>query len=97
MIIYISGKITGDPCYRYKFSEAEKRLREMGHIVINPAAIFCGKSYKDFIDVDLTLLSKCDAIYMLEGWEDSKGAQLEKHYAEVVGLKVISLKYKAGD
>lgn len=37
MKIYISGKITGDRCYKAKFREVEKKLAAAGHIVLNPA------------------------------------------------------------
>ena len=38
MRVYIAGPITGIMDYKEKFIKAEKQLKEMGHIVINPAS-----------------------------------------------------------
>ena len=40
--VYLAGKITGDPFYRSKFSEAQKKLEKGGFIVVNPAIAFGG-------------------------------------------------------
>lgn len=90
MKIYISGAITDDLNYEEKFERAERFLLEQGHSVVNPAAVAYGEefSYKDFIDMDLNALMRCDAIYMLNGWGKSKGARLELLYAVTVGLDV---------
>ena len=86
MIVYISGAITNDKHYRRKFAKAEKRLRKRGFEVINPAKIgdMLPKSFEyfDYIDIDLELLKKADAIYMLRGWNDSHGANIEYEYAK---------------
>ena len=37
--VYLAGKITGDPFYRSKFYEAQKKLEEGGFIVVNPALL----------------------------------------------------------
>lgn len=37
--VYLAGKITGDPFYRSKFYEAQKKLEEGGFIVVNPGKI----------------------------------------------------------
>lgn len=37
----------------------------------------------------LDKLRMCDAIYSLEGWTKSDGAALERHYAKLVGLKLM--------
>lgn len=85
MKIYIAGPITNNPGYEKQFAEAEEKLLSRGHLVINPAKN-PGTCYKDHLDIGLLELIKCDAIYLLPGWEVSMGAQLEEHYATVTGL-----------
>lgn len=38
---------------------------------------------------DIGLLVRCDYIYMLKGWELSKGAKLELDVASSCGIKVL--------
>lgn len=47
-----------------------------------------GFSLHDAIDRDVAALKRCDAIYMLQGWEHSAGARAEKAIAEWLGLDV---------
>lgn len=88
MKIYISGAISKDPDYKKKFAEAEDFLRSLGHVVINPAKNPEGLTYKEYIDLGLHQLSKCDAVYMLEGFRSSNGAIAEWAYANAVGLAI---------
>jgi hypothetical protein len=87
MKIYIAGPITNNPNYEKKFKETEKMLKLRGHAVINPVKNL-GFSYKEYIDMGLCELMKCDAIYCLNGWEKSEGALLENHYALICNLKI---------
>ena len=93
MIVYISGAISTDKRYRRKFAKAEKRLRKRGFEVINPARIgdLLPKSFEwsDYIDIDLELLKKADAIYMLKTWMNSYGAIDEISYADRNGMFIM--------
>ena len=40
-----------------------------------------GKTYQDIIALDLELVGRCDGIYMLSGWETSRGAAFEHDHA----------------
>ena len=68
-----------------KFQAAEERLLEEGYQVVNPAKNQ-GYSYKEYIDIGLFELMHCDAIYLLNGYETSKGAGVEYHYALVTDM-----------
>lgn len=92
MRVYISGPITGVEKYQENFKKAEKDLREKGYSVINPTA-FDDKlpvlEYEEYMKLDITLLDLCHAIYMLKGWEDSRGANREYGYALAAGKQIM--------
>jgi hypothetical protein len=71
--------------------------REAGHEVINPAEVDAeagdaGEHAWDFyLRRDIKILADCDHIVMLPGWINSKGARLEHHIAEELGMEITYL------
>lgn len=88
MKIYISGSISKNPGYMKQFANAEKKLQAAGHEAINPAKN-TGETYKELIDKGLRQEMECDAIYLLQGWQESIGANLEFTYADAVGMQIM--------
>lgn len=75
--VYISGSITKDPDYKRHFNKAERFLKRQGYAVFNPCCIPNIFSYDEFMNIDIAALECCDCVYMLKGWEKSKGANIE--------------------
>lgn len=90
--IYISGAISGTNDYMERFADAEKELENFWS-VINPARINSNMpddtQYEEYMKLSTCLLDMCDAIYMLNGWQQSCGANREYGYALAKGLKII--------
>lgn len=94
MLIYLSGPYRGNIA---KNIEAARRvaveLWEQGYTVICPhlnTAFFerdC-KITDDYIRRDLEIVSRCDAVILLPGWQCSEGAREEKRAAEDLGIAV---------
>ena len=83
--VYISGPITGVIEAEEYFREAEQKIEAAGFIAINPYTLINGSgklTWEDYIDMDLAILKKCNCIYMLNGWQNSRGATLEKAFAK---------------
>ena len=89
MIVYIAGKIEGDPNYKKKFMEAEEELKARGHIVLNPAKLPQGMSKEKYMPICLAMLSQADIIALLPDWAISPGTVVEMHYANYQGIKII--------
>lgn len=93
MRVYISGPITGHEDYMQRFCDAEERLIEQGHIPFNPAAVNSqmpeSTTYEEYMQIAMTMLSMCEAIYLLEDWEQSCGANREYGYALAKRMKIV--------
>lgn len=86
------------------FMEADRKLRRKWSsavgLIYNPAQMDLDEGFdpsqatdskqhlKDCMTRDLNAILKCDAIYMLPGWEKSEGAKVEHALAVYLGLKI---------
>lgn len=90
--IYISGKMTGVENNNYPaFFEAERLLKSLGYDTFNPANIN-GESdwnWQDYMKECIKLIPDCTHIYLLKGWETSRGASMELFIANTLGLEVM--------
>ncbi len=90
---YISGAIAHYDMNERKeaFSDAEMRLRGMGFNPVNPFknGLPDEAHWREHMKADIRLLLDCEFIYMLQGWELSKGAKLELDVASSCGIKVL--------
>ena len=91
--IYISGKITGldyETALR-NFNEAEEFLKLAGHEIVNPMRIEHNhdKTWESYMKVDLIEMLKCDVVYMLKGWYNSKGAVMEFDIAQKLKIQIL--------
>ena len=90
MTIYIAGKMTGLPNYNFdRFNAKETELTKKGWRVLNPAKIGVLPDYEMYWPINSAMLDGADAVYMLDGWEDSPGARKELFYAIKIGLPVM--------
>ena len=86
--VYISGPMSNLSREQYLdiFRRAEQSLRSQGYRkIVNPIRVWACRwpwiykivGYRLTLLYDLWLLMRCDQIYKLPGWRDSKGANIE--------------------
>lgn len=96
MSYYISGKITDtsrekELANMEVFYQTERELIARGFDVFNPARLEVeGKSWEWYLARDLKwIYENRPTLYMLPGWEDSRGARLEYEFAKLLDLSIV--------
>lgn len=91
--IYIAGPITGMPNNNWEnFNNAYQTLLADGYQPYSPldiSKVAVGKKWEDYMRECLPVLLKCDRVYMLRGWQSSKGATLEHTLALSLQMGII--------
>lgn len=105
MKLYVAGPMTGYTDWNFAaFFAGADQLRALGHEPINPAendgttlaeavagAHASTASWSDYMRLDIRHISRADAVCVLPGWQQSKGATLEVDIATRLGLPIYCL------
>lgn len=86
MKIFISLPVSGRDLQeaREHADRVKAHLSRSGHQPVNPLEIYHGRhpTYDEIICEDLRALAACDAIYLCDGWENSRGCRIQRSFAE---------------
>ncbi len=92
MRVYISGPITGTTDYIERFDKAEGELSAAGCDTVNPARcnmyLPADLKHEEFMHICKAQIDLCEALYMLNGWENSNGCRQEFEYASRQGISI---------
>lgn len=89
-LVYLAGPVTGRP-HRNEaaFAQAQHLAERAGFVTCNPLLIVPpSASWLGAMVRCLWHLTLCDAVQLLPEWEQSRGARLERAWAQVLGLPV---------
>ena len=89
--VYISGMMSNLPRSEYmlRFHKAEMLIQKEGYEAVNPTRfppcrwpwLYKRMGYTLTLLYDLWCLSHCDLIYKMQGWQESRGANIESCWA----------------
>lgn len=94
MKLYLAGPMTGWADFNHPaFTATAAKLRAADFAVVSPTDNGLPKDalWSKHMRADIPLLLACDGVALMDGWEDSKGAQLERHIAMSCGIWVMSV------
>ncbi|HDT2145345.1 TPA: DUF4406 domain-containing protein [Enterobacter roggenkampii] len=86
-VVFITGPMTGYHNFnRDEFNTEARILEERGFTVLNPAILPDGLRHDQYLQITLAMLEQADAVFLLNGWENSVGATREFDRADELGL-----------
>lgn len=92
MKLYLAGPMSGLPDFNYpEFRRWKRSLEKVGYRVTSPADLgmeSSGYTWNDCMRSAITKMLECDAISLLDGWENSKGAKIELEIAKKLSMPI---------
>jgi len=92
MRIYIAGPIStlSLEAAQRNFLQAKENIQLSGHTPVNPMELRHehDKSWESYMKACISEMMSCDAIMMLTGWQQSKGARIEHNLAKTLKIPV---------
>lgn len=101
MTTFISGPMTGYEDFNYPlFHEVARKLAERGELFYSPAHHPVmgyeleppepeeAMSWEYYMRESLKMLLKCDLVLILPGWEESRGASIERDVAVTLKMQI---------
>lgn len=86
---FISGAISGRiDNYKLYFDEAERNFKDIYVKSYNPSSIDINTPWVVAMEETLSQLRKCDFVYVLKNWEDSKGVKIEIERAKELNIPI---------
>lgn len=89
MTLYLAGPMSSLPDFNFPaFHEAARQLRAAGYEVVTTAECCDDTSqpWDYYMRRAIKALVDCDAVALLYGWDASRGARLELHIAQGLGM-----------
>jgi nucleoside 2-deoxyribosyltransferase len=93
--IYVSGPITNTANHVKEFKTAVEYLKDQGGKPLDPLQIKPShkvlsesEEWNYYMKEAIKMLMEADSIYMLDGWEGSRGARIEHLLAQELNIPV---------
>lgn len=91
-LIYMAHPFGGNTANLFKSSILEKNLQQKGYHIFNPVTYFYRYDglipEPQIMEMCLDMLSRCDEVWMAQGWEDSAGCKCEQARAQELGMVI---------
>lgn len=95
-LIYVAGAYTSNPSKNMEIAEkASIELIRNGFAVFTPHKNFYDYQkyedvdYETYLQIDFEIISRCNAVYVLDNWNESPGTKREIEYCDSIGIPVL--------
>jgi hypothetical protein len=86
--VYIVGAISGDKNWKEKFKKAAGVFNSTNLIIMTPLDYPEGLTQKEYMQLSVQNVFLADWLYVIPGWENSKGTKAEIALAKSIRVKI---------